>query len=60
MGDISGGNFYMNNHTLSQQYFDSNNGDVSNGNGFIKSTLSPCVIIQVSLGISMGMLKRLM
>ena len=33
MGDISGGNFYMNNHTLSQQYFDSNNGDVSNGNG---------------------------
>ena len=29
MGDMSGGNCYMNNHTLYQQYHDSNNGDVS-------------------------------
>ena len=43
MGDVSGGNCYMNNHTLCQQYFDSNNGDASNGNGFINiHTLSQC------------------
>ena len=33
--DISGGNGYMNNHTHSQQDWDSNNGDVSSRNGFI-------------------------
>ena len=33
MGDMSGGNFSMNNHTISQQYHDSNNGDVSSGYG---------------------------
>ena len=34
MGDISGGNCYLNNHIISQQYCDSNNGDVSSGYGF--------------------------
>ena len=31
MGDMSGGNCYMNNHTLYQHYYDSNNGDVISG-----------------------------
>ena len=34
MGDMSGGIFSMNNHTLYQQYCDSNNGDVSSRCGF--------------------------
>ena len=34
MGDMSGGSFLMNNHTLSQQYCGSNHGDVSIGCGF--------------------------
>ena len=34
MGDMSGGNYYLNNHTLYQQYCDSNNGDVSSRCGF--------------------------
>ena len=34
MGDMSGGNFSLNNHSLSQQYFYSNNGDLSSGYGF--------------------------
>ena len=43
MGDMSGGICSMINHNLSQQYFDSNNGDVSSGNSFINShTLSQC------------------
>ena len=43
MGDMSGGNFYMNNHTLYQQDLDYINGDVSSGNGFINiHTISQC------------------
>ena len=43
MGDMSGGNYYLNNHTLSQQYCDSNNGDMSSGYGFLnRHTLSQC------------------
>ena len=43
MGDVSGGNVYMNNHTLSQQSCDNRNSDVSSGNNFINShTLSQC------------------
>ena len=43
MGNISDVNCSMNNHTLYQQDFDSNNVDVSSGNGFINShTLSQC------------------
>ena len=34
MGDMSGGNCSINNNTLSQQYYDTNNGDVSSGYGF--------------------------
>ena len=34
MGDMVGGNFSMNNHTLSQKYFYSDNGGVSSGYGF--------------------------
>ena len=34
MGDMSGGNCSINNHTHSQQYYDSNNGDMSSGYGF--------------------------
>ena len=34
MGDASSGNYSLNNHTLSQQYRDSNNGDVSSGYDF--------------------------
>ena len=37
MGDISGGNFSLNNHTLSKQYCDSNHGDVSSGHVFLNS-----------------------
>ena len=83
------------NHTLSQQYFDLNNGDVCSGHGFLNShtihqcedpssfknidddfekgygyvssgfvlktaTLSPSVMIQVTLMILMGMLKMVM
>ena len=41
MGYMSGGNCSLNNHTLFQQYFDSNNVDVGSGCGFINSyTLS--------------------
>ena len=40
---MSGGNSSMNNHTLSQQYWDLNNGDVSSWNGFINiHTISQC------------------
>ena len=35
MGDVSAGNYSMNNHTLFQQYCDYNNSDVSSVNGFI-------------------------
>ena len=43
MGYVGGGNSSMNNHTLSQKYWYSNNGDVSSGNGYINShTLSKC------------------
>ena len=42
-GDMSSGNVSMNNHTLSQQGFYSNNGDVSSGCGFINShTIYQC------------------
>ena len=34
MGDMSGGNCSLNNHTLSKQYCYYNNGDVSSGYGF--------------------------
>ena len=37
MGGMSGGNCYMNNHIISQQVCDSNNGDVSSGYTFINS-----------------------
>ena len=40
---MSGGNFSLYKHTLSQQYCDSNNGDVSSGYVFLDShTLSQC------------------
>ena len=43
IGDMSCGNWYTNNHTLSQQGCDSNNGDASSGYGFFNSpTLSQC------------------
>ena len=43
MGDMSGGNYYLKNHTLSQQYCDSNNSDGSSGYAFlITHTLSQC------------------
>ena len=43
IGDMSCGDFSMNNHTLSQQDCDSNNGDVSSGYGLLNShTLSQC------------------
>ena len=43
MGDTSGGNCSMNNHTLSQQDCNPNIDDVSSGYGFINShTLSQC------------------
>ena len=35
MGDMSGGNCFMNNHTIYQHDCDYNNGDVSSGYGFI-------------------------
>ena len=58
-GDTSGGNCSLNNHTISQQYFDSNNSDVSSGYGLKKTaTLSPNVNIIVRLIIFMMMLKR--
>ena len=60
MGDIIGDNFYLNKRTLSQQYFDSNNGDVSSGCVFKTATLYPNVKIQVPLIILMMMLKRVM
>ena len=34
IGDISGGKFSLNNHTIYQQYHDSNHGGVSSGYGF--------------------------
>ena len=37
MGEVSGGNFSMKNHTLSKHGCDFNNGDVSSINGFINS-----------------------
>ena len=36
---MSGGNFSMDNHIISQQYFYSNNGDVSSECVFLKDTL---------------------
>ena len=43
MVDVSGGNCYMENHTLSQQERGSNTGDMSSRNGFInRHTLSKC------------------
>ena len=43
MSVISGGNCYINNHTLYHQEFDFNNGDVSSVNCCINShTLSQC------------------
>ena len=43
MIEVSGGNCYMNNHTLSQHYFYYNNGDVSSGYAFInRHTLYQC------------------
>ena len=43
MGDISSRKFSLNNHTLSQQYCDSNNGDVISGCDFLNShTLYQC------------------
>ena len=43
IGDVSAGNCYMNNHTLSKQDCYSNSGDISSGNGFINShTISQC------------------
>ena len=59
-GDTSCGNFSMNNYTLSQQNFDSNNGNVSSGYGFKTATLYPNVNIQVPLSTRMGILKTVM
>ena len=43
LGDVSGWNGSINNHTLSQDYLDPNNGDARSGNGFIKIlTTSQC------------------
>ena len=43
MGDVSGGNSSMKNHSLVQQDWDSNNGDVNSGNGYIYIyTISQC------------------
>ena len=43
MGDMSGGNCYLNNYTLYQQYCDYNNDYVSSGYGFKNShTLYQC------------------
>ena len=43
MGGTSGRNSSMNNHTISQQDCDYNNGGVSSGNGFMtRHTLSQC------------------
>ena len=43
IGDVGGGNGYMNIHTLSQHDLYLNNGDVSCVNGFIKiETISQC------------------
>ena len=40
---MNGGDHSMNNHTFSQHDCDSNNGDMSNKNGFInRHTLSLC------------------
>ena len=60
MGDNSCGNFSINNQTLSQQDFDSNNHDVIIEYGFKTSTISPNVKIQVTLRIWMGIFKRVM
>ena len=37
MGDVSGGNCFIKNHTLSKYDCDSNNSDVISGHGFINS-----------------------
>ena len=43
MGDMSGDNFSLNKHTLSQQCCDLNNGDVCSGYGIVNShTISQC------------------
>ena len=43
MGDVIGGNGYMNNHTISKQDWYYKNGDIISGNGFTNShTLSQC------------------
>ena len=43
MGDMSGGNFSLNNHTLYQQYCGFNNGDLCSGYGILKiQTISQC------------------
>ena len=43
VGGVSGVNGSMTSHTLSQNYWDFNNGDMSSENGFInKQTLSQC------------------
>ena len=60
MGDMSGEDYYLNKHTISQQYCDSNNGDVSSGCIFQTATLYPMEKIQVRLKIFRMMLKSVM
>ena len=60
MGDMSGGNAFMNIHTLYQHDWDLNNGDVSIGNGFINiHTIYQCNNSS-DLRIWMLMLKMVM
>ena len=40
MVDMSGGVFFMKNHTLYQKYYDSNNGDVSSGYYIFKGRIT--------------------
>ena len=43
MGDMTGRNYFLNNHTISQQYCDSNNSDGSSGYAFLNThTFSQC------------------
>ena len=55
MGDMSGGNFPMNNNTLSQQDCDPNIGDVTSRYGFINShTISQCKDLSIFRDMKRG------
>ena len=47
LGEMSGENFSLDNHTLSQHYCDSNNGGMSSGYVFLTSTPYPNMRIQL-------------